>query len=102
MFRKKSSNVETCAYGCVRPNEDRLLCETKVTTKDVIALFKHQRNRILDKFMKKKGITRRLTVLYTPEQNGVSERKNKTVDVLTKGLRRTKHTPCVKMLGLQQ
>ena len=32
-----------------------------------------------DKYLKEKGITRRLTVPNNPEQNGVAERKNRTL-----------------------
>lgn len=36
-------------------------------------------NREFDDFLKKSGIGRRLTVMHTPEQNGVAERKNRTL-----------------------
>lgn len=32
-----------------------------------------------DAFCKEKGIKRQLTTAYTPQQNGVSERKNRTI-----------------------
>lgn len=36
-------------------------------------------NRSLTEFLKKNGIRHQLTVEYTPEQNGVAERANKTI-----------------------
>jgi transposase InsO family protein len=36
-------------------------------------------NNDFEKLLKKRGITRRLTVPYNPEQNGISERKNRTL-----------------------
>jgi hypothetical protein len=36
-------------------------------------------NNDFENLLKKRGITRRLTVPYNPEQNGISERKNRTV-----------------------
>lgn len=36
-------------------------------------------NTEFDEFLKKEGIRRRLTVPYTPQQNGVAERKNRTL-----------------------
>ena len=32
-----------------------------------------------EEYLKSQGITRRLTTAYTPEQNGVAERKNRTL-----------------------
>jgi hypothetical protein len=36
-------------------------------------------NNDFEKLLKKRGITRRLTVPYNPEQNGISERINQTL-----------------------
>jgi len=36
-------------------------------------------NSIMDRVLKESDIQRRLTVPYTPEQNGVAERKNRTL-----------------------
>jgi len=36
-------------------------------------------NKRFDEFIRKHGITRRLTVPYNPEQNGVAERRNRTL-----------------------
>ena len=36
-------------------------------------------NRDFDTFLAKQGILRRLTVAHTPEQNGIAERKNRTL-----------------------
>lgn len=39
-----------------------------------------------DKFCEKEGIERQLTVGYTPQQNGVSERKNQTMMEMAKSM----------------
>ena len=36
-------------------------------------------NREFDEFLKKNGIAHRLTVTHTPQQNGIAERKNRTL-----------------------
>ena len=36
-------------------------------------------NRVFDKFLRENGVRRRLTVAHTPQQNGVAERKNRTL-----------------------
>jgi len=36
-------------------------------------------NRALDSYFKRKGILRRLTTPHTPQQNGVAERRNRTL-----------------------
>lgn len=36
-------------------------------------------NREFDDYLKSQGIQHRLSTLYTPEQNGVAERKNRTL-----------------------
>jgi len=41
-------------------------------------------NRIFDKFLKECGITRQLSVPYTPQQNGVAERFNRTVEEMAR------------------
>lgn len=43
-------------------------------------------NREFDDFLNKNGIQRRLTVTHTPEQNGVAERKNRTLVEMAKCL----------------
>jgi len=40
---------------------------------------KEYRNKEFDLFLKEHGIGRRLTVTHTPEQNGVAERRNRTL-----------------------
>lgn len=40
---------------------------------------KEYRNDTFDKYLKQHGIERRLTVTHTPEQNGIAERKNRTL-----------------------
>lgn len=69
--------------------------EVLQVTQEVVALWERQKqgkirciqsdngteytNAEFEKFLKENGIRRRLTVPYTPEQNGVSERKNRTL-----------------------
>lgn len=36
-------------------------------------------NRVFDGFCKKNGITRHMTCAYTPQQNGIAERMNRTI-----------------------
>ena len=71
-------------------NEDEVVCKFKEFT----ALVERQTGRKLKtlrsdngkeyvcaemKFMREKGIKRQLTVQYTPEQNGIAERCNRTL-----------------------
>lgn len=44
------------------------------------------RNEAFDKFLRENGIGRRLTVTHTPEQNGVAERRNRTLMDMTRCL----------------
>jgi hypothetical protein len=58
--------------------------EVVETTFEVINLIQSDNgteyiNNDFAKLLKKRGITRRLTVPYNPEQNGISERKNRTL-----------------------
>lgn len=69
--------------------------EVLAATKEVINLFETQTERKVkclhsdngreylneasDVFLKKRGITRRLTIPHNPEQNGISERRNRTI-----------------------
>jgi len=41
-------------------------------------------NRTFDKFLKECGITRQLSVPYTPQQNGVAERFNRTIEEMAR------------------
>jgi transposase InsO family protein len=36
-------------------------------------------NKEMDKFFRDSGIQRRLTTVYSPQQNGLAERKNRTL-----------------------
>lgn len=46
-----------------------------------------------DKFCEDEGIERQLTVAYTPQQNGVSERKNRTVMEMARSMLKEKGLP---------
>jgi len=47
---------------------------------------KEYRNEAFDAFLRENGISRRLTVTHTPEQNGVAERRNRTLLDMTRCL----------------
>lgn len=44
-------------------------------------------------FCEKEGICKQLTTSYTPQQNGVAERKNKSLVEMTKSMLKTKNLP---------
>jgi len=50
-------------------------------------------SREFDKFCEEEGIERQLTVVYTPQQNGVSERKNRTVMEMARSMLKEKGMP---------
>nr|KYP60991.1 Retrovirus-related Pol polyprotein from transposon TNT 1-94 [Cajanus cajan] len=50
-------------------------------------------SREFDKFCEDEGIERQLTVAYTPQQNGVSERKNRTVMEMARSMLKEKGLP---------
>lgn len=47
---------------------------------------KEFRNDAFDDFLRESGIRRRLTVTHTPQQNGVAERRNRTLLDMTRCL----------------
>lgn len=46
-----------------------------------------------DEFLREKGIRRRLTITYTPEQNGIAERRNRTLVDMTRCLLKQSSLP---------
>ena len=54
---------------------------------------KEYTSREFDKFCEDEGIERQLTVAYTPQQNGVSERKNRTVMEMARSMLKEKGMP---------
>ena len=50
-------------------------------------------NKRMNEFCKEKGIQRQLTMPYTPEQNGVSERMNRTIMNKTRSMLKTSGLP---------
>ncbi|KAK0594583.1 hypothetical protein LWI29_036706 [Acer saccharum] len=56
---------------------------------------KEYNSREFDKFCEDEGVERQLTVPYTPQQNGVSERKNQTVMEMAKSMLHEKRLPKV-------
>lgn len=50
-------------------------------------------NNEFDDFLKKEGIKRRLTAPYTPQQNGISERKNRTLIEMARCMMRQAGSP---------
>ncbi|KAK4387924.1 Retrovirus-related Pol polyprotein from transposon TNT 1-94 [Sesamum angolense] len=56
---------------------------------------KEYNNLEFDKFCKEEGIEHQTTVSYNPQQNGVSERKNRTVMEMARSMLQEKHLPKV-------
>ena len=54
---------------------------------------KEYTNEIFDKFYEEAGIEHQLTTLYTPQQNGVSERKNRSIMEMTRCMLHEKELP---------
>ncbi|RVW95066.1 Retrovirus-related Pol polyprotein from transposon RE1 [Vitis vinifera] len=54
---------------------------------------KEYTNEIFDKFCEEAGIEHQLTTPYTPQQNGVSERKNRSIMEMTKCMLHEKELP---------
>ena len=54
---------------------------------------KEYNSREFDKFCKDESVERQLTIGYTPQQNGVSERKNQTVIEMAKSMLHEKGLP---------
>lgn len=64
-FKEYKARVETqtgCKIKCLMSDNGKEYC-----------------NKEFDEFLKKNGICRRLTIPHTPQQNGVAERKNRTL-----------------------
>ena len=54
---------------------------------------KEYTNEIFDKFYVEAGIEHQLTTPYTPQQNGVSERKNRSIMEMTRCMLHEKELP---------
>ncbi|KAL0330831.1 UNVERIFIED_CONTAM: Retrovirus-related Pol polyprotein from transposon TNT 1-94 [Sesamum angustifolium] len=54
---------------------------------------KEYNNSEFDKFCEEEGIEHQTTVSYNPQQNGVSERKNRTVMEMARSILQEKHLP---------
>ena len=54
---------------------------------------KEYRNDVFDKFCEEAGIEHQLTVTYTPQQNGVNERKNRSIMEITRCMLHEKELP---------
>jgi len=54
---------------------------------------KENTNDIFDKFCEEAGIEHQFTVPYTPQQNGVSERKNRSIMEMTRCMHHEKELP---------
>nr|GEX04683.1 hypothetical protein [Tanacetum cinerariifolium] len=79
---KLFENDHTCV-ACQKGKQHKASCKTKIMSSickpsqgDTGTKFK---NRIMNEFCKMKGIRREFSVARTPQQNGVAERKNKTL-----------------------
>ncbi|KAL0316660.1 UNVERIFIED_CONTAM: Retrovirus-related Pol polyprotein from transposon TNT 1-94 [Sesamum radiatum] len=54
---------------------------------------KEYNNSEFDKFCEREGIEHQTTVSYNPQQNGVSERKNRTIMEMARSMLQEKHLP---------
>ena len=54
---------------------------------------KEYTNEIFDKFCEEAGIEHQLTTPYSPQQNGVSERKNRSIMEMTRCMLHEKELP---------
>lgn len=75
-FLKRKSDVFQALQDFVVMMENQTGKKVKVLQSDNGKEFV---NAAIDDFLKKRGILRRLTVPYCPEQNGVAERRNRTL-----------------------
>ena len=75
-FLKNKSEVPQCFKEFVTMAEKQTGKSVKVLRSDNGTEYTHN---ALSSFLKDKSIVRQLTAPYTPQQNGVSERKNRTI-----------------------
>lgn len=75
-FLKSKSDVFQALQNFVIMMENQTGRKTKIIQSDNGKEFV---NATIDEFLKKRGIIRRLTIPYYPQQNGVAERRNHTL-----------------------
>ncbi|KMQ87943.1 retrovirus-related pol polyprotein from transposon tnt 1-94 [Lasius niger] len=75
-FLKSKSDVSQALQNFVIMMENQTGRKIKIIQSDNGKEFV---NATIDEFLKKRGIIRRLTVPYCPQQNGVAERRNRTL-----------------------
>ncbi|GJV75297.1 retrovirus-related pol polyprotein from transposon TNT 1-94 [Tanacetum coccineum] len=77
---KQTSSIKKCLHllhmDLFRPVTPRFINHEKYT---LVIVDEYSRNRKLVNFCGEKGISQNFSSLYTPKQNGVAERKNKTL-----------------------
>ncbi|GJX68000.1 ribonuclease H-like domain-containing protein [Tanacetum coccineum] len=71
---------QTCV-ACQKGKQHRASCKTKTIEVKVIRCDNGTefKNRVMNQFCEMKGIKREFSVARTPQQNGVAERKNRTL-----------------------
>ncbi|GJT39214.1 putative ribonuclease H-like domain-containing protein [Tanacetum coccineum] len=74
---KRFENDQTCV-ACLKRPAHRASCKTKAFNSITKPLTEFK-NKVMDDFCKEKGIKREYSVARTPQQNGVAERKNRTL-----------------------
>jgi len=77
-FLKSKSEVSQALQDFVIMMENQTGRKIKIIQSDNGKEFV---NATIDEFLKKRGIIRRLTVPYCPQQNGVAERRNRIVEM---------------------
>lgn len=70
--------------------ENQSGCKIKTLTSDKGKEYASYQFKLL---CEKDGIKHQLTIPYTPQQNGASERKNRTIMEMTRCMLREKHLP---------
>ncbi|GKB14439.1 putative ribonuclease H-like domain-containing protein [Tanacetum coccineum] len=78
---KRFENDQTCV-ACVKGKQHRASLENLVDKKVKIIRSDNGtefKNKVMDDFCREKGIKREYSVARTPQQNGVAERRNKTL-----------------------
>nr|GEW10414.1 retrovirus-related Pol polyprotein from transposon TNT 1-94 [Tanacetum cinerariifolium] len=77
---KQTSSIKKCLHllhmDLFRPVTSRSINHEKYT---IVIVDEYSRNNILVNFYDEKGISQNFSSPYTPEQNGVAERKNRTL-----------------------
>ncbi|GJZ64710.1 retrovirus-related pol polyprotein from transposon TNT 1-94 [Tanacetum coccineum] len=102
---KQTSSIKKCLYSLYmdlfRPVTPRSINHEKYT---LVIIDEYSRNNILVNFYDEKGISQNFSSPYTPGQNGVAERKNRTLieaarTMLLELWSQEKHIELVNIIG---